>query len=42
MAMAFFVRRTEFDDFWDGLLKMKEEMGQSFIIYMADEKPEID
>ena len=42
MAIAFFVEKEKFDDFWGELQKIKEELGESFFIYMADEKPEFD
>lgn len=42
MAIAFYVPSEKLDDFWEDLSKKKAEMGESFFIYMAEEKPELD
>jgi hypothetical protein len=39
MAVVFVVPRAQIEEFWDSLVKKKEEIGESFWIYLDREKP---
>lgn len=42
MAVCFLMPREEVDNFWQSMEKTKEELGESFFIYIANEKPNYD
>lgn len=42
MALAFVVPQTHLNSFWETLSESKEEIGESFFLYLAKEKPVFD